>query len=244
MTTLLITDELKTALRSFLKAHRRPDLVPTYLFFIERRLKLNPVVYPPGKMIFKSADDAVDHLEKDEALWRQTEIKIRFGTEDVNEDTTKIYICPFSGKVFGDNTHPNPQDAIYDWVSRCSENKEREGGLKVKRFFVSEDPEVIKSYVGKGKRRDAMTKTVFSSVLSGKLFNTKESLISDFKRNYLKRMSLVEVQNQNRFEIDPKFLEFIGTQLDEDKITSFVEALAEHDEFLPFVELWVEENDE
>ena len=238
-----ISEELKTALRSFLKAHRRPELVSTYLFFVERKLKLNPVVYPPGKTIFRSADEAVKQLEDKGELWRQTEIKVSFGNQGVNEETKKIYICPFSGKVFGDNTHPNPQDAIYDWVGRCSENTERVGGLKAKRFFVSEDPDVIKNYMKKETRREAVTKTVYSSALSGKLFNSKENLISDFKRNYLKRMSLVEVQNQNRFEIDSSFMNFIGQHLDEDKITEFVEAMAEVEEFQPFVELWVEESE-
>lgn len=244
VTALVISEDLKTALRSFLKAHRRPELVPTYLFFVERRLNLNPVVYPPGRLIYKSTQDAVNFLGEAGELWRQTEIQIRFGQQGVNEETRKIYICPFTGKVFGDNTHHNPQDAIYDWVSRCSENKERSGGLRVKRFFVSEDLDVIRSYIGREKTRDPITKVVYSSVLSGKLFNSKENLISDFKKNYLKRMSLVEVQNQNRFEIEPSFLEFIGTQLDEEKITRFVEAMAEHEEFMPYVELWIEDNEE
>lgn len=244
MTALAISENLKVALRSFLKAHRRPELISTYLFFVERRLNLNPVVFPPGRMIYRGAEEAVRFLSDAGELWRQTEIQVQFGQQGVNEETKKIYICPFTGKVFGDNTHPNPQDAIYDWVSRCSENKERSGGLRVKRFFVSEDPDVIKSYIGREKTRDPITKVVYSSVLSGKLFNSKENLISDFKKSYLKRMSLVEVQNQNRFEIEPNFLAFIGDHLDEDKITLFVEAMAEHEEFMPYVELWIEENEE
>ena len=54
--------------------------------------------------------------QKEGKLWRETEIKIQVGQPSVNEDTQKIYICPFTGKVFGDNTHPNPQDAIYEPV--------------------------------------------------------------------------------------------------------------------------------
>ena len=138
------------------------------------------------------------------------------------------------------STHPNPQDAIYDWVSKCPENTERQGGLRVKRFFISDDPEVINSYIAKTKPKEPITKVVFSSVLSGKLFNSKQSVIDDFKKNYLKRVSLVEVQNQNRYEIEDHFLAFIQKQLVEDKITAFVEALAEHEEFMPFVERWVE----
>jgi hypothetical protein len=142
--------------------------------------------------------------------------------------------------VYGDNTHPNPQDAIYDWVSKCPENTERQGGLRVKRFFISEDPEVIKNYMSKMKTKEPIKKVVFSSVLSGKLFNSKQAVIDDFKKNYLKRLTLTEVQNQNRFEIEDHFLAFIQKQLVEEKVTAFVEALAEIPDFVPYVEHWIE----
>ncbi len=51
------------------------------------------------------------------------------------------------------------------------------------------------------------------------------------------------MQNQNRFHIEEHFLAFIQKQLVEDKITAFVEALAEFDEFMPYVERWVEAED-
>ena len=168
----------------------------------------------------------------------QTEIKIQFGQQSVNDETTKIYICPFTGKVFGNNTHPNPQDAIYDWVSSCSENKERIGGLHVKRFFVSEDPEVIKNYIS--KRKDPITKTVYSSAITNKLFNSKKAVIDDFKKNHVKSMTLQEVQNQDKFEIEKSFLDFLQEQLTEEKISQFVEALAKFSEFEPYLEKWLE----
>jgi len=146
--------------------------------------------------------------------------------------------CPFTGKVFGDNTHPNPQDAIYDWVAKCPENKERIGGLPVKRFFVSEDPEVIKNYMS--ERKTSIKKVVFSSAITGKLFNSKKAVIDDFKKNHIKYLTLLEVQNQNRYEIEEKFLKFIQTQLTEERIAHFVEALSEHEEFGPYLEKWVE----
>lgn len=244
MTKVVITDELKKVLEQFVEENRPAELINTYLCYIQHKFNLQPVLFPKEKIIYQSAEDAVRHLEKEGKLWHETEIKIGFGNLSVNEETKKIYICPFTGKVFGDNTHPNPQDAIYDWVSKCPENTERVGGLRVKRFFVSEDPEVIKSYIDKTKtRKEAIKKVVYSSVLSGKLFNSKQAVIEDFKRNYLKRLSLVEVQNQNKFKIEDHFLSFIQQQLVEDKITAFVEALAEFDEFLPFVERWVEAED-
>lgn len=240
MTKTVITDDNKEVLRHYLSEKRPAELVNTYLCFIENKFMLQPVLFPKDKIIYQSADDAAKILEKEGKLWHETEIKIGFSLESVNEQTQKIYICPFTGKVFGDNTHPNPQDAIYDWVSKCPENTERVGGLRVKRFFVSEDPEVIKSYIAKNKPKEPITKVVFSSVLSGKLFSSKQAVIEDFKKNYLKSLSLAEVQSQNKFQIEENFLAFIQKQLVEDKVASFVEALVEIDEFKPFVELWLE----
>lgn len=244
MTKTVITPQQKKELKRFLEENRPAELLNSYLSFIESKFQLSPVLFPKDKMIYQSAEDTIKHLEKEGKLWHETEIKISFGQGSVNEETKKIYICPFTGKVFGDNTHPNPQDAIYDWVSKCPENTERIGGLRVKRFFVSEDPEVIKNYIDKTKiKKEPIKKVVFSSVLSGKLFNSKQAVIEDFKKNYLKEMSLLEVQGQNKFQIEEHFLNFIQQQLVGDKITSFVEALAEDEEFIPYVERWVEAED-
>lgn len=240
MTKVVITEEIKSELQDYLNQNPQAELINTYLYFIENKFRLQPVLFPKDKTIYQSIEEAVKKLESENKLWHETEIKIGFSNLSVNEQTKKIYICPFTGKVFGDNTHPNPQDAIYDWVSKCPENHERLNGLRVKRFFVSEDPEVIKSYIAKTKPKEAVKKVVFSSVLSGKLFITKQAVIDDFKQNYLKRMSLVEVQSQNRFQIEEHFLAFIQNQLVEDKIAAFVEALAEKEEFVPFVTEWLE----
>lgn len=242
MTSVVITEEIKAELEQFLKKHRKPELVSTYLFYLEKKNKLRPVLYPKEKTIYQSAEDAVKHLESQGKLWRETEIKIGFGPPTVNEETKKIYICPFTGKVFGDNTHPHPQDAIYDWVSKCPENTERIDGLRVKRFFVSEDPEVIKNYIA--KRKKPIAKVVYSAVYSGKLYNTKEAIIQDFKLNYLKPLTLVEVQNQNRFQIEDGFLAFIKKHLVEDRLAEFVEALADFNVFKPFISEWIDEGDE
>lgn len=240
MTKVVINEDDKQVLKQFLSENRPAELVNTYLCFVENKFNLQPVLFPKEKKIFQSAEEAVKYLEDEGKLWHEAEIKIGFSNLSVNDQTKKIYICPFTGKVFGDNTHPNPQDAIYDWVSKCPENTERQGGLRVKRFFISDDPEVIASYAAKTKPKESITKVVYSSVLSGKLFNSKKSVIEDFKKNYLKKLSLVEVQNQNKFEIEEHFLAFIQKQLAEDRITSFVEALADIEDFVPYVERWVE----
>lgn len=236
----MINQELRHSLSDFLNKNRSAELINTYLFFIEQKFNLHPVLFPKEKMIYQNVDNVLKHLEKENKLWHETEIKIGYYTPIVDEFTKKIYICPFTGKVFGDNTHPNPQDAIYDWVSKCPENKERIGGLRVKRFFVSDDPEVIKNYVQKSKPKEPITKTVYSSVLSSKLFNSKNSVIEDFKQNYVKPLSLIEVQSQNSYQIETEFLSFIQKQLTEDKIAAFVESLSEYPEFTPYVEKWLE----
>jgi hypothetical protein len=234
-----LAKELKNQLLQFLKKNRSPDLVSVYLFFVEKKFEIAPVLYPREKMIYQSLENLIEHLEKEGKLWRETEIKIQFGKESVNEETKKVYICPFTGKVFGDNTHPNPQDAIYDWVAHCPENKERIGGLPVKRFFVSEDPEVIKNYIK--ERKAPVKKVVYSSAVSGKLFNSKKAVLDDFKQNHIKFLTLFEVQNQNRFQIEESFLRFIQDHLTENKIAQFVEMLSTHKEFEPYLKNWTEE---
>lgn len=240
MTKTSISEDIQKELKGFLHENPGAELVNTYLFYVEKKFNLHPVVFVRDKMIYQGEEEAIKALEKENKLWHEAEIKISLGQLSVNDLTKKIYICPFSGKVFGDNTHPNPQDAIYDWVEKCPENTERSGGLKSKRFFVSEDPEVIKSYAAKAKPKQPITKIVYSSVLNGKLFSSKQAVVADFKKNYLKPLTLFEVQNQNRFEIESSFLSFIQNQLVEDKITAFVENLAEIEEFLPYVTRWIE----
>lgn len=234
----LLSEQVKTNLLTFLQDRRSPELLAAYLFYLEHRFNLQPVVFVRDKMIYQSVDAAVTKLVNEGKVWRETEIKIGYGPPAVNEQTKKIYICPFTGKVFADNTHPNPQDAIYDWVSKCPENTERIGGVKAKRFFVSDDPEVIKNYIKPPK--EPISKTVFSSAVTGKLYNSKEAVIRDFRENYLKPMTLVEVQNQNRYQLEESFLNFIQDHLQEEKIASFVESLAEDEAFLPFVAKWIE----
>lgn len=243
MVTIAISENLKEELLKFLKKNKKADLITTYLFFLEKKFNIDPVLFIRDKMIYQSQDDLVKKLESQGKLWRETEIKIQYGQQSVNDQTKKIYICPFTGKVFGDNTHPNPQDAIYDWVSKCPENKERVGGLKAKRFFVSEDADVIKNYIV--KRKEPITKIVYSSAVTGKLFNSREAVIDDFIKNQLKPIPLEEVPNQNRFQIEEGFLAFIQTHLEESRINAFVESLSQLEEFSSYMDQWlVEEKEE
>ena len=242
MGALVITESLKDELDTFLQKNKKTDLITAYLFFLGKKFNISPVLYVRDKTIYQSTEDLLKRLEAQGKLWRETEIMIQTGPQGVNQLTKKVYICPFTGKVFGNNTHPNPQDAIYDWVAKCSENKERIGGLKVKRFFVSEDPEIIANYIV--KRKDPIKKIVFSSAATGKLFNSKNAIIEDFLSTQLKSTPLTEVQNQNKFQIEEHFLAFIQKQLEEAKVAAFVEALSYFEVFAPFLDVWLEEENE
>jgi hypothetical protein len=239
MTTFVITESLKDDLVKFLQKNPKSDLLTTYLYFLSKKFHIAPTLYIREKTIYQGLDQLIKSLEEQGKIWRETEIKIEVGQPVVNEKTKKIYICPYSGKVFGDNTHPNPLDAIYDWVSKCPENTERASGLKVKKFYVSEDPEVIKNYIQ--KRKEPIKKIVYSSVTSGKIFNNKQAVIDDFKRNQLKEMPLVEVANQNRFQIEASLLKFIQTYIQEKHVAEFVEAVSDIKELEGYAKDWMEE---
>jgi hypothetical protein len=239
MAKIVITDNLKTEIEKFLEKNKKADLITTYLYFLEKKFQIKPVVFAREKKIYQGQKELISKLESQGKLWRETEIKIQLQQQSVNEQTTKVYICPFTGKVFGNNTHPNPQDAIYEWVSKCPENTERVNGLRVKRFFVSEDPEIIKNYIV--KRKEPITKIVFSSVVTGKLFGSKTAVIEDFIENQIKTIPLVEVPSQNRYQIEESFLQFIQQQLQEENLSAFVEALSKFPEFSDYVEGWMEE---
>lgn len=240
MSKIVVSPKVKESLKQFLQEHKKADLVTTYLHYVEHAHNVHPVVFIPERIIFSNRESALDILEKEGKLWRETEIKISFEKGSVNSETKKIYICPFSGKVFGDNTHPNPQDAIYDWVSSCPENKEVVGGLKSKRFHICEDEEMIKNYISPPAK--TITKSVFSSAVNGKLFNSRQAVITDCLQHYFKPIALFEVQNQNRYQMHPSLLEILQNELDEHRIRLFVEALSQDISFKSFIQSWVAED--
>ena len=90
------------------------------------------------------------------------------------------------------------------------------------------------------ERKAPITKTVYSSVITGRLFNSPEAVVRDFKDNHVSSITAVEALGQNRFEIEEHFLNFLQNQITEDKVGAFVEELAEHDEFESHVSRWVE----
>ena len=241
MTKIASSQEIFSRLLDFLKKNRNIDLITTYLCFLEMKHNLSPVVFIKEKKIYLSQDHLVKALEKAEKLYRETVIKIQLCKESVNQETKKLYICPFSGKVFADNTHPNPQDGIYEWVSKCPENTERKNGVKVKKFYISEDPEVIKNYIQ--PKKNQLEKTVFSSVVTGKLFNSKQGVIKDLLENHIKPIPMKQVTTQNRFELHEDFLIFLENHLEDSKISNFVELLSQKEGFEKYINKWMEESE-
>lgn len=241
MTKTAPSEELKKILQDFFSKNKAPDLITTYLFYLEKKHKLSPVLFIKEKTIYKSEEDLISILDSQGKLSRKTNIRIQIGKPTINAKTKKVYICPFSGKVFGDNTHQNPLDAIYDWVSKCPENTERVGGLKSKRFFISEDPQLIASYLKEQKQ--TVEKTVFSSYITGKLFNSPEAVVEDLTKNFLKPMALSDAASQNRFQLEDDLLQFIQEYLEEGKISEFVEQASSIEEFTPYVSSWLEEEE-
>ncbi|WP_041468034.1 DUF2709 domain-containing protein [Chlamydia felis] len=233
-----ISGSIKKKLLQFLGKQKAPELLATYLFYLEQALNINPVVFVRDKIIFKTPEDAIQILEKDKKVWRETEIQICSGKPEVNEQTKRIYICPFTGKVFADNVYADPQDAIYDWLSSCPQNTERQSGVRVKRFLVSDDPNMIKEYIVPPK--EPIIKTVFASAITGKLFHSLPALIEDFTSSYLRPMTLEEVQNQNKFQLESTFLSLLQDALVEDKIAEFVEGLADDTAFHVYISQWVD----
>ncbi|AAD18797.1 hypothetical protein CpB0684 [Chlamydia pneumoniae TW-183] len=233
-----ISGAVKQKLLQFLGKQKKPELLATYLFYLEQALSLRPVVFVRDKIIFKTPEDAVRILEQDKKIWRETEIQISSEKPQVNENTKRIYICPFTGKVFADNVYANPQDAIYDWLSSCPQNMEKQGGVRIKRFLVSEDPDVIKEYAVPPK--EPIIKTVFASAITGKLFHSLPPLLEDFISSYLRPMTLEEVQNQTKFQLESSFLSLLQDALVEDKIAAFIESLADDTAFHVYISQWVD----
>lgn len=239
MASQSISEKLLGEIEQFLRKNKKADLVTTYLFYLSQKLGIHPVLYLKEKKIYQNEAEIIRSLESSGKLWRQTEINIQVGERGINAETRRIYICPATGKAFGDNTHPNPQDAIYDWVSRHGEMID---GVRNKRFYVSEDPDFIKNYIVKG--RDPIKKKVFSSLVTGKLFNSEKAVVEDFKHSQLKPIPLESIPSQNRFEIEERLLNFIQDQLDESRLGAFVESLSLNETLAPYAKNWLEDEDE
>jgi hypothetical protein len=233
ITQFTISPEHKSELMKFLKKHLEADAVEGYCAHIEHKFKLKPIACPREKVICQSLDDLIHYLESHGKLWRETEITIQFGKQSVNENTKKIYICPFCSKAIGENMDANPADWMYEHVAKCKSNNIIVDGLPVKKFLVSEDPDMIKEYIT--ERKASVKKVVYTSA-SGKLFNSKAAVLEDFKKNQVKPMTLYEVvQNPREFTVEGRLASLRDEFIVEEKIIAFLEALSKFPEFEPYV---------
>ena len=64
MAKMVIAGEQRNVLHQYLEENSAVELVTAYLFFIENKLKLKPVLFVRDKVIYKSADEVVKALEK------------------------------------------------------------------------------------------------------------------------------------------------------------------------------------
>jgi hypothetical protein len=232
-TPFTISSEHRSELLKFLKKNPTADAVVGYCAFVEYKFRLKPVLYPREKMIYKSLEQLKEHLESQGKLCRETEITIHFGKQNVNEDTTKIYVCPFCSFVIGNNMGHHPVDEMYLHLSKCKQNTKKVDGLPSKTFLVSDDLEMIKGYIT--QRKAAVKKTVYTSV-SGKLFNSKKAAEEDFMKSHFKPVTLAEVvYNPKEFEIEESLYNFKEEQVTGEKIEAFLEALSKFTEFETYV---------
>ena len=59
MAKLTIPGRVQESLRQFLSQKKRPELIATYLQYVEQLLNLEPVLFVKDKLVFKSKEDAV-----------------------------------------------------------------------------------------------------------------------------------------------------------------------------------------
>lgn len=232
-TPFTISPEHRSELLKFLKKTPTADAVIGYCAFIESKYRVKPVLYPRDRTIYRSIEDLSKRLESEGKLWRESEITIHFGKQSVNAETVKIYICPFCSYVIGNNMSSQPVDDMYDHLSlKCKNNTERVDGLPAKRFLVSEDLDLIKEHIT--ERKAAVKKKVYTSA-SGKLFNSKEAVIEDFKKA-VKVVPFSEVvYNPREFEIEESLNDLKDEQVTGEKIEAFLQALSKYTEFDSYV---------
>ena len=93
MSVIAIPETIKSEMLRFLKKNKKADLITTYLFFLEKKFNLKPVLFIRDKVIYQSRQDLIHRLEEAGKLWRETEIKIQYGQQSVNEQSKKfIYV--------------------------------------------------------------------------------------------------------------------------------------------------------
>ena len=66
MVKTVMSEEQRSALQQFLKKNPQAELISTYLYFIEKKFNIKPVLFVRDKIIFQSTEDIVKNLQKRE----------------------------------------------------------------------------------------------------------------------------------------------------------------------------------
>jgi hypothetical protein len=235
----VLSEDEKLHLLNFLKKTRNVDAVTAYCAYIEEKYRLKLVSFPRGKKMSFSMDSLVQELDSEGKLCVEKEIVRRYGRLVADNLTTKLYLCPFCDWAIGDNVDQFAGDKIVEHVAICSKNNEIEGGLKSKRFLISTDPKEIKKRSEDPKA--ISKKMVFTSNFSSKAFSSKKEVVEDFKKNFVRPITLKEVVYADEdVELDEKLLNFKEEHVTGEVIERFLHSLESLDEFKPYLKKWVE----
>lgn len=210
------------------------DFTEVYLSIVRELYDIDPVYYVQNKTLYKNREDARRHLCEHGNAIETLKIVVHEEAPAVDENTSKIYICPFSGKVFGNNMFSHPEDAIYDWVAKLPNNEISNSGVRKKRFFVSTDRALIVSYLHPSEKQ---FKIVYKIQGSGNLFLSQEDAELHLI-NSLGSMSLKNVLNQNKLVLEPSFLSLCQELLEESCIQKVSAILNDIPQLSEFNHIW------
>jgi len=66
MTNLVIPDRVSSSLLEFVTATKRPELIASYLHYVEQLLNLQPVLFVKDKTVYKNVDDGGNQIVRAE----------------------------------------------------------------------------------------------------------------------------------------------------------------------------------
>ena len=206
-----------------------------YILILQHVHDIDPVVFLPNKVIFKNSEDAVHKLttkaHTHNIAIETIKILMHRQAAVVNDETTKIYICPYTGKVFGNNTCNYPEDEIYDWVSTYATSNNIGTGTK---FFISSDKELINTYLSSNPDN---YKTVYKIQGNNQLFLDVVTAEKQLVKS-LVPMDLNSVLNQNKFQIEASFLKVCQHVLQDSYISKIVAVLNQAPTLKQYSHIW------
>ena len=111
MTKITISSEVQKALREFLKENPSAELLNAYLYFVEKRFDLSPVLFVRDKIIYQSKEEAIKALTGEVSgllSWQRGETGRREG-ERFERQVVKRAPALFNGGQGGATDKPEVQ---------------------------------------------------------------------------------------------------------------------------------------